>query len=112
MTETPHDEPDRDDELRRDISLLGHLLGTVITEQGGEELLDVEERIRFLTRALRDEQDPDRERQIEAQVTSIIETLDPAATIGVIRCFTIYFQLINAAEQPEAGLREAAALCA
>ncbi|MCB9011044.1 MAG: phosphoenolpyruvate carboxylase [Actinobacteria bacterium] len=99
MTETPHDEPDRDDELRRDISLLGHLLGTVITEQGGEELLDVEERIRFLTRALRDEQDPDRERQIEAQVTSIIETLDPAATIGVIRCFAIYFQLINAAEQ-------------
>ena len=58
MTETPHDEPDRDDELRRDISLLGHLLGTVITEQGGEELLDVEERIRFLeSRHREDEQE-------------------------------------------------------
>ena len=95
----PPPPPDRDEELRRDISLLGHLLGTVIREQGGEELLDTEERIRFLTRSLRDEPQRDRQAAIEAQITSIVEGLGPDEMVGVIRCFAIYFQLVNAAEQ-------------
>ncbi|MFN8109150.1 MAG: phosphoenolpyruvate carboxylase [Thermoleophilia bacterium] len=95
----PPPPPDRDEELRRDISLLGHLLGTVIREQGGEELLDTEERIRFLTRALRDEPDLDQQLHIEQQINGIVDGLAPDALVGVIRCFAIYFQLINAAEQ-------------
>lgn len=95
----PPPPPDRDEELRRDISLLGHLLGTVIREQGGEELLDTEERIRFLTRALRDEPDPGRQAEIEARINRIVDDLGPDEAIGVIRCFAIYFQLVNAAEQ-------------
>ncbi len=91
--------PDRDEELRRDISLLGRLLGTVIREQAGEELLDTEERIRFLTRALRDEPDPGRQAAIEAQITGIVDGLSPEEVVDVIRCFAIYFQLVNAAEQ-------------
>jgi phosphoenolpyruvate carboxylase len=95
----PLPRPDRDDELRADISLLGHLLGTVIREQGGEGLFEVEERIRALTRALRDEPDPGNVARLEAELTAIVGSLDATATIGVIRCFAIYFQLVNAAEQ-------------
>ncbi len=95
----PPPPPDRDEELRRDISLLGHLLGTVIREQGGDELLDTEERIRLLTRTLRDEPSRERQAEIEGQITSIVESLAPDEVVGVIRCFAIYFQLVNAAEQ-------------
>ncbi|MCC6830118.1 MAG: phosphoenolpyruvate carboxylase, partial [Thermoleophilia bacterium] len=95
----PPPPPDRDEELRRDISLLGRLLGTVIREQGGEELLDTEERIRLLTRSLRDEPDRARQAGIEARINGIVEDLAPDEMTGVIRCFAIYFQLVNAAEQ-------------
>ena len=40
-----------DDPLRANVRLLGELLGEVIVEQAGEELLAVEERIRLLARA-------------------------------------------------------------
>lgn len=91
--------PDRDDELRRDISLLGRLLGTVIREQGGEGLYDTEERIRGLTRALRAEPDPDRVAALERELEGVVAGLDAETATGVIRCFAIYFQLVNAAEQ-------------
>jgi len=91
--------PDRDDELRRDISLLGRLLGTVIREQGGEALFATEERIRALTRGLRNEDAPERVAAMEAELSAVVAGLDPDAAVGVIRCFAIYFQLVNAAEQ-------------
>ncbi|MGE3234052.1 MAG: phosphoenolpyruvate carboxylase [Thermoleophilia bacterium] len=90
---------DRDEPLRRDVRLLGDLLGRVLVEQGGQELLDVEERLRLLNRALRaDPLGPEAEAR-EAEVERIVDGLDVAAETGVIRAFSIYFQLVNAAEQ-------------
>lgn len=91
--------PDRDEELRRDISLLGRLLGTVIREQGGDALLDTEERIRALTRALRRDPPAVEAEAMADELAGIVAGMDDATTTGVIRCFAIYFQLVNAAEQ-------------
>ena len=92
-------EPDRDEPLRRDVRLLGDLLGRVLVEQGGPELLATEERLRLLNRALRaDPEGPGAEAR-EAEVEEVVGSLDIATQIGVIRAFSIYFQLVNAAEQ-------------
>ena len=99
---------DRDEPLRRDVRLLGDLLGRVLVEQGGQELLDVEERLRLLNRALRaDPPGPEADAR-EAEVERIVEGLDVAFETGVIRAFSIYFQLVNAAEQHHRARRRRA----
>ncbi|MDQ4002319.1 MAG: hypothetical protein M3259_00575, partial [Actinomycetota bacterium] len=50
----PKDEP-----LRRDIDLLGRVLGRVIVEQEGEGLLGAEEEVRSLCKRLRFRYEPD-----------------------------------------------------
>jgi phosphoenolpyruvate carboxylase len=90
---------DRDEPLRRDVRLLGDLLGRVLVEQGGQELLDVEERLRLLNRALRADPEGPEAPAREAEVEGIVDGLDVAFETGVIRAFSIYFQLVNAAEQ-------------
>ncbi|MBY0396936.1 MAG: phosphoenolpyruvate carboxylase, partial [Thermoleophilia bacterium] len=86
--EPPPRNQDRDEPLRRDVRLLGDLLGTVLVEQGGPELLEVEERLRILNRELRaDPEGPEaaaREREVEA----IVARLDHETTVGVIRAFS------------------------
>ena len=99
IAEAPPRDQDRDEPLRRDVRLLGDLLGTVLVEQGGPELLEVEERLRILNRELRaDPEGPEAEER-EREVEAIVAGLDPETTVGVIRAFSIYFQLVNAAEQ-------------
>ena len=49
----PKDEP-----LRRDINLLGRVLGQVLIEQEGEGLFDAEEEVRLLCKRLRFDYDP------------------------------------------------------
>ena len=90
---------DRDEPLRRDVRLLGDLLGRVLVEQGGQELLDVEERLPAAEPgAARRPEGPEADAR-EAEVERIVEGLDVAFETGVIRAFSIYFQLVNAAEQ-------------
>ena len=90
---------DRDEPLRRDVRLLGDLLGRVLVEQGGPELLAIEERLRLLNRALRADPEGHDAAEREREVDEIVEGLDVATETGVIRAFSIYFQLVNAAEQ-------------
>ena len=97
MTTRPPD--DRDEPLRRDVRMLGDLLGQVLVEQGGPELLETEERLRLLNRELRSDPDDDDVAGLERQVDDIVASLDIATEVGVIRAFSIYFQLVNAAEQ-------------
>ena len=78
--------------LRRDIRLLGSLLGNVIVEQAGEDLLASVERVRASARASRGTADP-------AFVRDAVRALDPAEQHSVLRAFHIYFQLANTAEQ-------------
>jgi len=92
-------DPTGDEALRRDVRLLGDLLGTVLVEQGGPGLLDTEERLRLLNRELRADPDGPRADDREREVEDIVAGLDLVTKVGVIRAFSLYFQLVNAAEQ-------------
>jgi phosphoenolpyruvate carboxylase len=83
------------DPLRRDVRLLTTLLGNAIAESGGPELLADVERLRTATIALRTR--PSRAKR--RSVVALVGALDPARAEDVIRAFTAYFQLVNAAEE-------------
>jgi len=89
--------PSRDPEapLRRDVRLLGEILGRVLVEQEGEELLADEERIRALSRKARKARRPGPRADLEAAVRGL--PLERQAQ--VLRAFGLYFQLANLAEQ-------------
>ena len=81
-----------DTALRANVRLLGDLLGRVLVEQEGQELLDDEERIRALARNAR-------------AGGSRVALGDAVAELGlerqaaVQRSFALFFQLVNIAEQ-------------
>ena len=83
------------DPLAREVKLLGTLLGQVIVEQGGEELLDLVERTRRRTIALRREDDSAE----RARLAEELDSLDVGRTEALIRAFSLYFQLVNLAEE-------------
>jgi phosphoenolpyruvate carboxylase len=85
-----------DEPLRRDVRLLGELLGTVIVEQEGQELFDHEEQIRLLSRSLRQNAASQEQRQ---QLRDEIRGLTEHQQIAILRSFTMYFGLANIAEQ-------------
>jgi phosphoenolpyruvate carboxylase len=89
------------DQLAREVRLLGALLGQVIAEQAGPDLFELVERIRRRTIALRrgqavagDARDTERDR-LHAELASL--DLDRAATVAT--AFSVYFQLVNLAEE-------------
>ena len=81
-----------DQPLRRDVRLLGDLLGRVLVEQEGEELLATEEHIRKLARDAR------RTGEVE-RVRETVRAVAPEQQAKVLRAFALYFQLANIAEQ-------------
>lgn len=81
--------------LRRDVRFLGTILGEVLVHQGGNELLDIVERIRETSKSLRAEFLP----ELFDDFKSMIGNLEPEIRHQVIRAFAIYFQLVNIAEQ-------------
>ena len=88
------------DPLARDVRLLGALLGQVIAEQDGAELFALVERIRRRTIALRQVGEPRIEPDVERQrLAAEIAGLDLDHAAAVARAFTLYFQLVNLAEE-------------
>ncbi|PFG13333.1 phosphoenolpyruvate carboxylase [Bacillus sp. es.036] len=81
--------------LRRDINMLGSLLGDVLVQHGGKELLDMVESIREKTKSLRTAADLETSQQLK----ETIQTLQPPMRKQVIRAFALYFHLVNIAEQ-------------
>jgi phosphoenolpyruvate carboxylase len=81
--------------LRRDVRLLGDILGTVLTEQGGEDLLADEERIRELSRRARRSGGS----RARAELAAAVGALPLDRQADVLRAFSLYFQLANLAEQ-------------
>jgi phosphoenolpyruvate carboxylase len=81
--------------LRRDVRFLGHILGEVLVNEGGEELLNTVEKIRELSKSLRAQFVP----EIYEEFKNTIRNLEPGVRHNVIRAFAIYFQLVNIAEQ-------------
>ena len=81
--------------LRHDVRLLGGMLGTVLTEAGGQELLDDVEKLRELTiRAYSEES-----AQAFTEAEELVESFTWERAEDVARAFTAYFHLANLAEE-------------
>ncbi len=87
VCELPTDAP-----LRRDVRLLGDLLGQVLVEQEDDTLLADVERVRALARAARGGAPHD-------DLAAAVAGLDLERQASVLRAFALYFQLANVAEQ-------------
>ena len=86
----PKDEP-----LRRDINLLGRVLGRVLIEQEGEGLFETEEEIRLLCKRLRFDYDP----KMDERLRRRIDAMSVGELRRIVRAFSVYFQLVNIAER-------------
>src|SRR5258705_9833687 len=88
------------DQLSLEVNLLGSLLGQVIAEQAGRDLLDLVERVRRTTIRLRRENDLGEREALAATLAG----LDIERAEVVIRAFSLYFRLVNLAEERD-GVR-------
>lgn len=85
----------KDEPLRRDINLLGRVLGQVLIEQEGRRLFETEEEIRLLCKRLRFDYDPG----LDERLRSLIDGLEQDDLEKIVRAFSVYFQLVNIAER-------------
>ncbi len=103
---------EKDAPLRRDIRALGDALGRAIRQHSRPEVFETEEWLRLHCRRLRecaellqsassDEAARLREEieTLDSEITHVVEECDLATAIDVIRAFTVYFHLVNTAEQ-------------
>jgi phosphoenolpyruvate carboxylase len=81
--------------LRRDIRLLGDLLGKVIIQEAGAATFGREEELRALCKAMR----AGGSAELEAHVLDIVRATSIEDAEPLIRAFAIYFQLVNVCEQ-------------
>lgn len=81
--------------LGSDIRLLGDLLGKAIRRLAGEDAFQLEEEVRAAAKDLRANPSPDRARALRDR----LGRLDLPSLRTLIRAFTVYFDLINLAEQ-------------
>lgn len=88
-----------DQPLRREVNFLGRLLGQVIQEQEGVTTLELEEEVRSLTKAIRACGDEAEAATRERQLLGLLNSLNGRDAIRIVRAFTVYFQLVNIAEQ-------------
>ncbi|HEY6541319.1 MAG TPA: phosphoenolpyruvate carboxylase, partial [Ktedonobacteraceae bacterium] len=103
---------EKDTPLRRDIRALGDVLGRAIRQHSRPEVFETEEWLRLHCRRLREcvellqaassDQAVRLQEEIEmldAEITHVVEKCDLPTAINVIRAFTVYFHLVNTAEQ-------------
>lgn len=90
MTTAIHDK-----ELRSRVRLFGNLLGDVLRSQAGSDVLEAVETLRKGYISLRQADSPRK----HARLTRFIQTLDPDTVTHVVRAFSLYFSLVNIAEE-------------
>ncbi len=83
-------------DLSSTIRLLGDLLGDVIGEQESSEIFQAEERIRAAAKARRTGDLP-----AEGRLTAEVAALSPEQARAIASAFTLYFDLINLAEESQ-----------
>ncbi|MEE4218834.1 MAG: phosphoenolpyruvate carboxylase [Xanthomonadales bacterium] len=86
------DIPEKDRALRADVSLLGTLLGDVLSEQHGPELLEKVEAVRRAAILQRQEGD-------SGGLQDILGSLDHEQVMLVVQAFAAYLRLVNLAEK-------------
>lgn len=90
------DRPLPDDKrLRSRVKLFGNILGHILHDHAGDKVFDAVEALRKGHISLRKEDDI-RKRQ---RLAALIESLDPESLAHVVRSFSIYFSLVNIAEE-------------
>jgi phosphoenolpyruvate carboxylase len=83
------------EKLSYDIHLLGDQLGRVIRRQAGIEMYELVERIRALAKARRIEPDA----AVDGRIQHLVNEISLEEVEQVARSFTLYFELINLAEE-------------
>lgn len=81
--------------LKKDIRELGIILGNVLKEQAGYNIYDHVEKLRHLTKKLRALYS---EKTIQ-EILSVIDSFNTSDAYKVVRAFSIYFILVNAADE-------------
>ena len=79
--------------LRREVDLLATTLGDVVRELEGDRVFELVERVRTLTKRRR------HGAPVEAELESLLVGLHHGDAEKVLRAFTLYFQLVNLAEE-------------
>ena len=77
--------------LRRNVSLLGRLLGEVIAEAEGQPFFDNVENIRQLSKSAHDGSERD-----HRSLQELLNTLDKGQLLPVARAFTQFLNLVSA----------------
>jgi phosphoenolpyruvate carboxylase len=80
--------------LASEIRRLGHILGDTIVKLEGKAIFDLEEKLRLLAKSSRSG-DANAERDLRAAV----QQLTPAEAARMAMAFTVYFELVNLAEE-------------
>ncbi|ADV67716.1 phosphoenolpyruvate carboxylase [Deinococcus maricopensis] len=80
--------------IREDVNTLGRALGQVLKEQEGEAFFDTVERVRALVRQARAGDG-------DAPLRELLEGATPEDAENLVRAFSLYFQLVNLAEEYE-----------
>ncbi|MEE8367623.1 MAG: phosphoenolpyruvate carboxylase [Thermoanaerobaculia bacterium] len=83
-------------QLAEDVDFLGSTLGSVLRELEGGALFDLVERVRKLTKHLRD---TPKDEQSKGELIELLVGLGLSELENLVRAFTVYFQLINVAEE-------------
>src|SRR2546421_5481035 len=112
FTPNQNNQPGKDAPLRHDIRMLGDALGQAIQQHGGTHVFETVEQLRRMCKRLRtcsqtlstaSVSESVQLRQeiatLDQAITHIVDSCDLATSIDVIRAFTIYFHLVNTAEQ-------------
>ena len=102
----------KDAALRQDIRILGDALGNAIQQHDGRSVFETVERLRRACKRLRSCTETlthasksaatnlhNEIATLDQEIMSIVEHCDLSTSIDVIRAFTVYFHLVNTAEQ-------------
>jgi phosphoenolpyruvate carboxylase len=92
--ETAPSQPN-DKELRSRVKLLGSLLGNVLRKLAGDHVYDAVEKLRTGYISLRENDNPKKREKL----MKLIESLDADTLTQVVRAFSVYFSLVNIAEE-------------
>jgi phosphoenolpyruvate carboxylase len=84
-----------DKRLRSRVKLFGNILGKILHDHAGDKVFNAVETLRKGHISLR-KADDIRKRQ---RLAALIESLDPESLAHVVRSFSIYFSLVNIAEE-------------
>jgi phosphoenolpyruvate carboxylase len=87
------------EQMRRDVRLLGDILGEVIGDSAGPELLADVERLRHAVIEARRESRADPADPAGDEITALVASWDLDRAEQVARAFTVYFHLANLAEE-------------